>query len=335
MPSLLMILLGLGLLVLGAEWLVRGAAAIAARLGLSSLVIGLTVVAFGTSAPEIAVSVGSVLTGRGELAVANVVGSNIFNILAILGLASLVRPLLVERRLVRVDVPLMIGVSILLWGIASDQEIAIWEAGCLVGGVVVYTLVQILGARSGSNPAADPRGPASEEPAQEKHGVKRASGIFVTGLVVTLLGARLLVDGAVDVAAMLGVSDIVIGLTIVAAGTSLPELATSVVAAVRGQRDLAVGGELLGFDIPVMVVASIACLPVVFTGHRIGRLEGGVLLAAYSAYLAYIVLDATGHALFDGYTLAILFIGGPAVLIGLVCSVMRSVQSNRRGTLEG
>lgn len=355
MLTALLIVLGLVLLVGGAEVFVRGASALASRLGLSPLVVGLTVVSLGTSAPEIAVSVGASWSGRDDLAVANVVGSNIFNILAILGIAALVSPLIVERRLVRVDVPLMIGVSALFWVLTLDGAIARWEAGLLLFLCIGYTAMLIIAARRAVPTSTDDPEPPSVVSAELKRNRHSVSLCFLAlGLGLMVFGARFLVGGATSLASRLGVSEAIIGLTIVAAGTSLPELATSVVAAARGQRDIAVGNvvgscvfnvlailgiaglagrsslvvsaPMLSFDIPVMIAASVACLPIVFTGHRIDRREGLLFLAGYLAYLGYLVLDATGHDAIERFSLAVLLVGGPIAMIGVGVSVVRTMK---------
>ncbi len=303
---------GLVLLTLGASWLVRGASAIAVRLGISPLVVGLTVVAFGTSAPELAVSLRGVLSGQTDIGIGNVIGSNIFNVLVILGLSSLVAPLIVHQKLVQVDVPIMIGASVALWLAALGGAIGRVEAGLLLLGFLAYTGMAIRTARRESA--------AVREEYAHKYaaGDRRGGRIWVSVLLVVLgvglctLGAGWLVDGATTIALDLGVSELVIGLTIVAAGTSLPELATSLIAALRGERDIAVGNivgsnlfnilailglcgviapeplpvapQALALDLPVLLGAAVCCLPIFFTGHRIGRLEGALLLVCYGAY---------------------------------------------------
>ncbi len=311
---------GLGLLVLGAEWLVRGASRLAAALGISPLVIGLTVVAFGTSAPEVAVSVKSAWAGQPDLALGNVVGSNIFNVLLILGASAVVTPLLVSSQLIRLDVPVMIGLSVLTLLLAGDGSIGRLDGAILFAGAVAYTAFQIRQSRRESAAIRD-------EYAQE-YGPRRTStaanlSFIGAGLALLVLGSRWLVNGAVAFAQALGVSELVIGLTVVAAGTSLPEVATSILAAFRGERDIAVGNvvgsnifnllavlglaglvapsglpapaALLRFDLPVMVAVAIACLPIFASGATIARWEGALFLFYYAAYTAYTVLAAQQH----------------------------------------
>ncbi len=304
---------GLIALILGAELLVRHASALARLLGISPLVVGLTVVAFGTSSPELAVSVQSVWSGRTDLALGNSVGSNIFNVLFILGASALIAPLVVHRQLIRQEVPMMIAVSLLLWVLAADGGLGRGDGLLLTALLLAYTFLLIRQSRRA----------AAEDGEQEqpvRHwGFHLALG--AAGLALLVLGSDWLVRAAVAVARELGMSEMIIGLTLVAAGTSLPEVATSLLAALRGQRDIAVGNvvgsnlfnilgvlgisasvapadlrvapALLAFDLPVMV--AVACLPIFFTRHLIARWEGLLFLGYYGAYVAYLVLDATGH----------------------------------------
>ena len=320
---------GLGLLVLGAEWLVKGASRLAAALGISPLVIGLTVVAYGTSSPEMAVSVKSVLAGQADIAAGNVVGSNIFNVLFILGASALITPLLVSSQLIRLDVPIMIGVSALTLLLTADGSIGRLDAALLFAGIVTYTVFQVLQSRKESA--------AIREEYAKEYGPKRTStavnvALVVAGLVLLVLGSRWLVNGAVAFAQALGVSELVIGLTIVAAGTSLPEVATSILAAIRGERDIAVGNvvgsnifnilavlglsglvapaglpvspALVTFDVPVMIAVAVACLPIFASGATIARWEGALFLFFYVAYTSYLVLAAQQHDALPAFSAA-------------------------------
>jgi len=279
---------GLIALTVGAEMLVRGASRIASSLGISPLVVGLTVVALGTSSPELAVGVGAAWVGQGDIAVGNVVGSNIFNILFILGLSALVVPLTVAQQLVRFDVPLLIGSSSLLPVLALDGVISRVDGVLLFAGVVVYSSFLVWQARKERNPQIIAEYAAAYPGAAVRHWFINLA-LILSGLVLLVFGANWLVDAAVIFARHLGVSELVIGLTVVAAGTSLPEVAASVVAALRGERDIAVGNAIgsslynillvLGttalvapmgvavaqsvqnFDLPVMIAVSVACLP--------------------------------------------------------------------------
>jgi cation:H+ antiporter len=322
--STLWFVLGLVALVVGAEALVRGAAKLSLSFGISPLVVGLTVVAFGTSSPEMAVSVQSAWTGQVDIAIGNVVGSNIFNVLLILGVSALITPLLVNQQLIRQEVPVMIAVSLLLWALAVDGGIGAWDGALLVVLLAGYTVLLIWQSR---------RETKAVNAEYEEAFAPSASGwdahwgvqvlLILGGLALLVLGSRWLVEAAIEFARYLGVSELVIGLTIVAAGTSLPEVATSILAAIRGERDIAVGNvvgsnifnilavlgvsavvapgaltippAVLAFDLPVMVAVAVACLPIFFTGNLIARWEGGLFLAYYVAYTTYLILLATRH----------------------------------------
>jgi cation:H+ antiporter len=346
--TIALLVAGLVALVLGAESLVRGAAALAARTGMSSVVIGLTVVAFGTSAPELAVSVGDALRGgdeAGSIAIGNVVGSNIANILLVLGTAAAIGgSLFVAQRIVRLDVPIMIGASVLLLVFALNEQLGRVEGLVLIAALVAYLSWTVITATR-SVTAADE---ADYEEALHAETLARASvlsdlGFLVLGLVLLVVGSQALVNSASDIATELGVSDLVIGLTVVAIGTSLPEVATSVLAAIRGQRDLAVGNAIgsnlfnllavLGVtavvspnaipvaasavqvDIPIMVAVAVACLPIFANGYVLNRWEGIAFLVAYAAYLAWLVLDATEHGSRESYGNVMLYFVVPIVTV--------------------
>ncbi|MGE5153600.1 MAG: calcium/sodium antiporter [Bdellovibrio bacteriovorus] len=347
--DLLLLALGLVLLTAGAESLVRGASGIAARLGIPPLIVGLTVVAFGTSAPELAVSVAAAWSGQGDIALGNVVGSNIFNVLLILGISALIVPLAISSQLIRVDVPLMIGASILTLLFALDGRIGRIDGALLFTGLLFYIGFQIRQGmrerRAGTQGAGDdsslpPAGPGWLDPV-----------LVLGGLLVLVLGSRLLVTSAVSIAQALGVSELVIGLTIVAAGTSLPEVATSVIASLRGERDIAVGNvvgsnvfNLLGvlglsslvspsgigvahqalqFDLPVMLAVAVACLPIFVTGREIARWEGGLFFAYYIAYTVYVVMAAMQHAALGAYAGAMLWFVLPLTAVTLTVLLAR------------
>jgi cation:H+ antiporter len=346
----LQLVIGIGLLTLGADFLVRGAAGLAERVGLSPLVIGLTVVAFGTSMPEVSVSVGSALIGDGGVALGNVLGSNIFNILVVLGGAAVIRPLVVDKRLVRVDVPIMVLTSVLVLALSLNRSLGSTEGWVLLALGAIYTVLLVrAGLRSnGSNGSL-------QDPFRSVPTLPRQVVWIAAGLVLLGVGARLLVESAQVVARAMGVSDLVIGLTVVAAGTSLPELATSFVAALRGQRDIAVGNVVgsnifnalvvlgaagvasgphgipvpvgvLTFDMPVMIAVSVACLPIFFTGWSISRWEGWVFLAYYGAYLLYLVLSHSGNAGQDLVETMLLFFALPLTALTLGVLVIRQIR---------
>lgn len=354
--DLFRILLGLALLVAGAHGLVRGAVGLSRRMGISSLLIGLTVVAFGTSTPEVAVSVESALRGQGGVALGNVIGSNVFNILVILGLSAVVTPLVVRSQLVRFDVPLMVVASAVPLLLGLDGRLGRQDGLILLSGLFFYlALLGLLARRQHARSRERSRQTSSDTPG-EAHGAAGAAAsdpeaprdstllsvaFAVGGLLLLSFGADQLVEGAVAVAGQLGVNELVVGLTIVAAGTSLPELATSVAASVRGERDLAVGNAvgsnvfnalgvlgagaavsgnipvpsgMYALDFPVMMAVALICLPVFLTGSTISRAEGSVFLLYYAAYMLYLVLHATDHALHDEFGMLVLAVVVPLSL---------------------
>lgn len=310
----LLLIGGLIVLVLGAELLVRGASSMALAWGVGPLVVGLTVVAFGTSAPEVAVSVRSAWAGQADIAIGNVVGSNIFNVLFILGLSALVAPLVVSADLVRRDIPVLIVVSLGILLLTLGGTLSTWMACLLVVGLAGYTAWLIWAAKRG---AADR---ATTEAPQRRLPLPLAFCFILVGLALLVLGAGWLVDAAVVIARGVGASELVIGLTIVAAGTSFPELATSVVAAVRGQRDIAIGNvigsnifNILGvlgaaglvsgdgltlapalraFDLPLMAGIALLCWPLCRSGFTLTRSEGAFLIAGYVLYTGALVAGA-------------------------------------------
>jgi len=339
MMTAALLIVGTLLLLAGAESLVRGASKLAAAVGISPLVVGLTVVAFGTSAPELAVSAHAAFTGEADIAIGNVVGSNIFNILFILGLSALITPLVVAQQLIRLDIPIMVGVSILLPLLGMDGKIDRFDGLLLFALIVAYTVFLIRQSRRESRLVREEYAREFGVGAAEK--TPRAWVVdlayVVGGVLMLVLGSRWLVEGAVRVAVDLGVSELVIGLTLIAAGTSLPEVATSVVASLRGERDIAVGNvigsnifnilavvglsglvspqgvpvsmEALRFDIPVMIMVALACAPALLTGMAVQRWEGFLFLAYYLAYLAHLVLAASGSAALpnlDGLVLSLM-----------------------------
>ncbi|MBS1370033.1 MAG: calcium/sodium antiporter [Lentisphaeria bacterium] len=310
---ILLLAAGVVLLYFGAEFLVRGGVSIAAGFGVSPLIIGLTLVAFATSAPELVVSVQAALAGSGDISIGNVVGSNICNIALILGLSAVITPLAVHRKVIRFDMPILIGATV-----------AMAAAGCLLGGfsritggiffagLIAYLLVNIRMEKRMN-------APPPEEATQTKARPFWLSILLVLGgLAALVLGGKLMVDGAVGLGRMAGLSEAVIGLTIVAVGTSLPELATSIVAACRGEQDIAVGNVVgsnmfntLGImgvaplirpvsaagisavDWGVLLFSTVLLLPFMMTGRRVVRREGALLLLLYGCYIAFLTVNAT------------------------------------------
>jgi cation:H+ antiporter len=354
MSDVLLFAAGLVALVLGANALVRGAANLALSLGISPLVVGLTVVAFGTSAPEMAVSVGAVFDGRTDIAVGNVVGSNVFNVLFILGASALITPLVVHVQLIRQEVPIMIGASVLLLVLALDGRISAVEGGLLALLLAGYTTFLVVQSRRESRATQDEL--ASElEPAAAGAWDSRwpvQVALVVAGLALLVLGSDWLVTAAVAFAKAMGVSDVVIGLTIVAAGTSLPEVAASLTAAIKGQRDIAVGNvvgsnvfnilgclglaglasgsaglgvapSILHFDLWVMLAVALVCLPVFLTGREIARWEGALFLGYYAAYVAYLILAAQKHAALGAFSATMLGYVIPLTVVTLVVATIR------------
>lgn len=353
LEHILMFVLGLAALTLGAELLVRGAAKMALTLGISPLVVGLTIVAFGTSAPEMAVSAGAALNGSGDLAIGNVVGSNIANILLILGLSALIVPLAVDEQIIRQEIPIMIGTFLLFVVFALDGNIGRGEAALLFILVIVYTTFLVTQSRRASKTTEAEFADEMPDTTSRWDAHWSVQALLVLGgLALLVVGADWLVDAAVAVAQIFGVSDLVIGLTVVAVGTSMPEIATSLVAAFRGQRDIAVGNVIgsnifnvlacLGFagmiadggimvseaarnfDLWVMMAVGLACLPIVVTGREIARWEGGVFIAYYCAYTLYLVLAATAHASLPAFSSAMLGYVLPLTVITLIVSFVRN-----------
>lgn len=344
---------GLGLLLGGGECLVRGASRLAAAAGVSPLVIGLTVVAFGTSSPEMAVSTVSALSGNGgaDIAVGNIVGSNIFNILFILGISAMVAPLAVSVQLVKWDVPIMIGVSVLFLMLASNGRIDRADGILLFSGIIVYTAFTVWKGRM-ENSAGQPGEGQSARPGSDRGRALLINLVLIAaGLALLVIGSKWMVDGAVQMAKSLGVSELVISLTIVAVGTSLPELATSVLATFKGERDIAVGNVIgsnifnilcvagfssavapggvpvspaaLNFDIPVMIAVAAACLPIFFSGFRIDRLEGCLFIACYIAYTAWLALTAMQHEVLVDFAFLLRWIVLPATALLIIIPAIR------------
>ncbi len=353
MLSVVEIIVGILLLFGGGELFVQGSVALALLLGIPQLVIGLTVVAMGTSAPELFVSVLSTLQGADDIAVSNIVGSNIFNVLVVLGCSALILPLRVHSRLIRRDVPILLAVSMAVWGMASPGRMT-WQAGfALLTALVINTIWEIRSAKEDGDADSD------IDADEAKGGYLPAFIKLAAGLGLLVWGSQILVKGATAIALSLGVSETLIGLTIVAAGTSMPELVTSIVAAFRGKADLAIGNVIgsnllnqlviLGLcafisgsrglsvdpvivhrDLPIMVATTVACLPIFFSGGVITRLEGGILIGLYGLYLVEQILPYTFPGL-DGpierFTLMALI---PALIVLLGWQSMSHWRSTRR-----
>lgn len=315
--NLTFLLLGLGALVWGAEWLVRGSAKLARMLGIPPLAIGLTIVAYGTSSPEMVVNINSVLSGNEDIALGNVVGSNIFNVLFILGVCAMVLPLSVEAKLIRLDVPIMVFVSFLLYTFCFDHNLAVWEGLVLLSGCALYTWFCFFYSKK--------EGKAVQEEYEKEFGsgssrkpadIAKNASLIVFGLVILVIGAKWLVNASIELARAFGVSELVIALTIVAAGTSLPEVATSILATLKGERDIAIGNvvgsnifnilAIMGvsavtsggleinpksmvLDIPFMIFVAVLCYPIFRSHSSISRLEGALFFFLYAGYTVYLI----------------------------------------------
>ncbi|ACL24503.1 calcium/sodium antiporter [Chloroflexus aggregans] len=350
--TVILFLVGVVLLVFGADLLVRGAASLAASMGVSSLIIGLTVVAVGTSSPEIAVSLQAAFQGQGAITLGNIVGSNIANVMLILGVAAMFGPLPVDRQIFRRDLPVMIGASLLTLLLAFDRELS------RVDGVIM--LLGLLGYIWAIWPREETQQTSVSHHHHQQHwrGVVLQLAMVVGGLALLVLGANWLVDGAVAFASWFGVSELIIGLTIVAVGTSLPEIATSVIAGLRGERDIAVGNvigsnilnlllvlaltivlspqpiavpvETVQLDLPVMVGAALVCLPIFFTRRMVSQREGSLLLVYYLSYTLYLILSASQNDELPLYNTVVGLVLVPLTVVLLVVRALRWLGEERR-----
>ncbi len=318
-----LLLVGLILLTIGGELLVRAASRLAISFGIAPLVVGLTVVAFGTSSPELLVSVSSALKGSSDIALGNVVGSNMCNILLILGVSALIAPLIVHQQLLRLDIPVMIGVSGLSLLVSLDGVVSRVDGVLLVVLLIAYVAFLVRTARNekDSRLAAENEGASGFVDRLLRSRGGQVAGL-VAGLGVLTGGAEVFVGAAIELARLFGMSELVIGLTVVAVGTSLPEIVTSVIATIRGERDIAIGnvvgsnifnilsvlgitsivspiavsGAALTFDLPAMIAVSFACFPLFYVGMKIDRWKGALFLGYYLIYVTYLVLDSSGHS---------------------------------------
>ena len=348
------LIIGLIALTLGGDWLVRAASRISQALGVPPLVIGLTVVAFGTSAPEFGVSLNSAWRGDTELALGNVLGSNIFNVLFILGISALITPLTVANQLIRIDVPLMIFATALTLYLGWDGSLNIMDGAILFGSLIAYLIwLAINQIRSGGQSNSDFESELPENETDLKFkGFAKQLGLGLLGLLALPVGASFFVEGAVSIARLLQIDELVIGLTIVAVGTSLPEIATSVMASIRGERDMAVGNvvgsnlfNILGvlgltsmvssegvrvsevaktMDLPVALLVAIACLPIFFSWKKVFRWEGALFLGYYIAYVTHLILNAQNHQATDNIRYIILWFALPITVVLLGCESLYS-----------
>ena len=305
--SMTLLILSLVALYIGAGWLVQGSSALALKAKISPLVIGLTIVAFGTSAPELAVNLNATLSGREDMAIGNIIGSNIFNIGVILGISATICPIQAKKQLLRIDIPVLLAATLLLAIFLWNGTLGRTEGLFFLSGIIIYTLFSLFHSRKHGE------GPNQELEEQPKHWAFDILSI-IGGLAVLVFASRLLVDNAVSIAKELGVSEAVIGLTIVAAGTSMPELATSIVAAYKRKTDIAIGNivgsnlfnilavagscslihpidtqNIDNIDLMVMTALSVLLLPLVKSGQKISRTEGIVQILSYVIYMFWLL----------------------------------------------
>lgn len=354
------LLAGFVVLLVGAELLVRGASRMAASIGMSPIVVGISVVAVGTSAPELAITLQSVMQGQTDIGVGNIIGSNISNVLLILGVSALIAPLVIAQRIVRLDVPVMIFISLLALFLAMDGALGAVDGVILVGLGTTYVAITI---RQSGKERREVKKEYEKEFGVPKRGRKRLwiyVAMVLVGMILLALGSRWLVLGAVALAELFGLSELIIGLTVIAIGTSLPELVTSVVASLRNERDIAVGNIIgsnvmnlafvlgigaviargglevapsaLHFDFPVMIAAALACLPVFYTGQRITRWEGALFLVFYIAYVAYLTLNATEHDAAPALSVVMMSFVIPITVVTLGILTIRTVRARRAGS---
>lgn len=355
--TILLFLAGLITLILGADLLVRGASRLAAAFGVSPLVIGLTIVAIGTASPEIAVSLQAAAAGQGDLTLGNVLGSNIFNILFILGVTAIVAPVVIAEQLIRKDAPIMLSISLLTLVLAIDGNLGWFDGAILLIGMIIYIVFALRQSKEESKAVQEEY--AQEFAPKEPHTARNTItniGFILVGLGLLVLGSNWLVESASQIAKSLGVSELVIGLTIVAAGTSLPEVATSVIAAIKKESDIAVGNavgsnifNLLGvlgvgavvapggiavaervlqFDLPVMIFVALVSLPIFYVDSRISRLDGGLLLSYYVIYVVYIIMRAAESPAISAMTVFMsIFI--PLTFSLLVFAAYRSMRARK------
>lgn len=304
--EIIFLFISLILLFFGGEIFVKGSSSLAYKLGIAPMVVGLTIVALGTSSPELGVSIKASLIGNNNISIGNVVGSNIFNFLFILGLCSIISPLKVRYEFIKFDVPVMIFASLLLGLLSYNNQISVLDGTILFACAILYIFKLIRSNKS------------DEHQAQVKNESYLKIGLFmVLGLSLLIIGSDLLVDSAISISEHFGISDKIIGLTIVAAGTSLPELVTSIIATIRGEREIAIGNiigsnilnifviiglsapfskaglivepTILRIDMPLMIFTAIIAWPLMRTGHQLGRKEGSLLVGIYLLYIGYLI----------------------------------------------
>lgn len=340
--------LGLVILISGAELLVRGASRFATTIGISPLIIGLTIVAFGTSSPEFVVSLKAGLSGYSDISIGNVVGSNVFNVLFILGISAIIRPLFVSHQLIRLDVPIMLLSAIMVFILGFNGSMDRLDGTFLTVGVIVYTFYLL---KMSKKPDLEDKDAFKQRETFSLKALLINLAFILTGLGMLILGTNWFINGSIFISDAMGVSQRVIGLTIVAAGTSLPELATSIIAAIRNEQDIAVGNivgsnifnvlgvlgvtcmaspqsipltdNILYFDVLVMIAISIVCLPFFTTGHKIARWEGIYFIIQYTIYIAILIYRTESRPIYKPVWIASFLFILPAVTITIATIVMR------------
>jgi cation:H+ antiporter len=339
------LLSGLLFLLIGAELAVRAAVHLAAVLRVRPLIIGLTVVAMGSSAPQMAVGLQAAFSGNTDIAVGGVIGGSIFNVLVTLGLCALIIPLRVARQVLRIDIPLMIGACLLVTVLSWSGELNRLDGALLLAGLGICLFIVLRRAGQGA-----PRHGHTVSAGTPRAGSRLA--MLVSGLLMLGVGGHLLVDASVVIALNLGLSERIIGLTVIAIGTSLPGLTTSLIAALRGERDIAVGNVIgsnllnllgvlgatalvapaalsvspnaLAFDLPVLLGVAVLCLPVLYSGYRIDRIEGLLLLSLYLTYGLHIVSISTGMLLAERLEGAMLKFVLPVLGVIVAIGILRA-----------
>ncbi len=360
MSSVLLFLLGLGILLAAGHLVIDAATRIGTRCGLTPLVVGLTLIAAATSAPELAVVFQSISVDDTELAVGSIIGSNIANVLLVLGLVAATGAIHVTLRVVRVDIPIMIAASTALLIFSLDGTLTRSDGLMLFAGLVGFVLWTLRSAPRTSDPAqlqmaTTPS--ASKISRSDELRLVPAIVRLVVGIAGLAIAARFVVRGAEEIATSLGVPELVVGLTVVALGTSAPEIATTAMAAFKGHRELAVGNavgsnifnillvlgvtatasprgiaigsDAVSLDLPIMVAAAFACLPLVFWDHKLDRWEGVVFLFYYAAYLTFLVLDSTGNRLSDPFALVMLGFVTPLTVLTISIGLLQTWRRKR------
>jgi cation:H+ antiporter len=349
------IVLGLGILIAGAQFLVKGASRFALALGIPPLIVGLTIVAFGTSAPELAVSIQSCISNQTEIVLGNVIGSNIYNVLFILGICATITPLSVAPQLIRLDVPIMIAASLLLLILSYDRTISTLDGVILIGALAIYTLFVIVQSRKEKKEVKEEYAEQIQDAAKTDRRYWLQILYMISGLALLGFGSDLLIDGAVAIATQLGIAPVIIGMTIVTIGTTAPELTTCLVAAWNGERDIAVGNivgsnifnvlavlgvgslvapdginvgpRMIGFGIPVMIAVLFSCMPIFFAGQAIRRWEGVLFLLFFVLYITYLVLEELHDERVLTLQNAVIWFIAPMAAVTVVVSVWREYKT--------